>query len=236
MVPDVARVAAIDDALTARSVEGRLIRALAFGRAFEPSLAAPGTVLVHGGIHGDEPGAAAAVEELAARLARRPPIGRIVVVPAANPDGLAAGTKDNARGVDLNRNFPSRSYLPNVPGAFRSGYDPGASPLCEPESAFLARLVERERPACLVAVHQPFACVNYDGPARALAERISAACGWPVREDLGYPTPGSFGACYGVDRGLPVITLELPRVLSAADADAALAALACACGLAPFSP
>jgi hypothetical protein len=29
---------------------------------------------------------------------------------------------------------------------------------------------------------------------------------------MGYPTPGSFGSKYGVDRGLEVVTLEIPLI------------------------
>jgi hypothetical protein len=58
---------------------------------------------------------------------------------------------------------------------------------------------------------------------------MSAVCGWPVRESVGYPTPGSFGSCYGVDRETPVITLELPRPATESDLEAAIAALLVAC-------
>src|ERR671929_190416 len=58
--------------------------------------------------------------------------------------------------------------------------------------------------------HAPFACINYDGPAAAWAQAVAAACGWPARADIGYPTPGSLGSWLGLDRRLPVITLELP--------------------------
>jgi hypothetical protein len=57
---------------------------------------------------------------------------------------------------------------------------------------------------------------------------MSRAAGLPARESVGYPTPGSFGALYGVDRGLPVITLELSRPVSDEERAGALAALACA--------
>jgi murein peptide amidase A len=207
-----------------RSLLGRPIEALSAGDG-------PTRLLVHGGIHGDEPGAVLAVERFATLLAA---LGvRVVVVPAVNPDGLAAGVKDNARGVDLNRNFPSRSWRPGQlfgPGAVTGArYLPGPAALSEPESAALAALIDVERPHRLVAVHQPLRCVNYDGPARALAERMAAACGWPVVADLGYPTPGSFGARYGTDDQREVITLELPRPASEADLAAALRALRAAC-------
>ena len=206
-----------------RSVNGRLIEAIAFGQG-------PAALFVHGGIHGDEPDAVAAVERFITALTDGGP--RVVVVAAVNPDGLAAGTRDNARGVDLNRNFPSRSWqsapLPGGPPD-ESQHNPGPAPLSEPESAAIAALIAIEKPPRLIAVHQPFRCVNYDGPARALAERMANACGWPVVAELGYPTPGSFGACYGSDGGREVITLELPRPATADDLNAAVKALLVAC-------
>jgi protein MpaA len=150
------------------------------------------------------------------------------VVPAANPDGLRALRKNSARDVDLNRNFPARSFrTPHQPG-----YDPGPAPLSEPETQALAALVGGQGIRAAVAVHAPFACVNFDGPAAGWAEAVALACGWPVRGDIGYPTPGSFGSWLGIDRGLPVLTLELPpgpldafRGAAAAALDAALAAV-----------
>ena len=202
------------------SVEGRPLVAYSLGPVAERPLA-----LVFGGIHGDELDTPRAVAALASMLREAPVGAHVLLVEAANPDGLARGTKDNARGVDLNRNFPSANWS----AAHPPGYAPGIAPLSEPESAWLARLIQRFEPRRLVAVHQPFRCVNFDGPAGDLAERMAHACGWPAVEDIGYPTPGSFGSCYGVDRGLPVITLELPRPLDEADLGRAVAALRVAC-------
>ena len=50
----------------------------------------------------------------------------IAVIPMINPDGVEAGTRNNSNGVDLNRNF---SY------AWTDGYDHGAYPFSESESA-----------------------------------------------------------------------------------------------------
>src|SRR5439155_25085717 len=107
-------------------------------------------------------------------------------------------------------------------------YHPGERPLSEPESAALASVVERVRPRVLVAVHQPLRLVNWDGPAEPLARAMSEAAGYPAVASVGYPTPGSFGACYGIDRALPVITLELPRAAQADDFAGCLRALECA--------
>jgi protein MpaA len=184
------------------SSEGRAIRARRFG----PPGRAP--LLVVAGVHGDEPASVDAALELGDRLARGQvalPAG-LWLVPALNPDGLGRGQKNSASDVDLNRNFPAVNFSTQ----HRPGYFPGTHPLSEPETAALADLIGREGTAGVVAVHAPFACVNYDGPAAAWAGRVAAACGWPARADIGYPTPGSLGSWLGVDRGLPVLTLELP--------------------------
>ena len=198
------------------SHEGRPLLAYAFGQG-------PTWALVHGGIHGDEPGAVAAAERFCRRLGTEGP--RIIIVPAVNPDGLAANQKDNARGVDLNRNFPASSWCADHP----TGYYPGSAPLSEPESRALATLIENEKPAHLIALHQPFRCINFDGPAQKLAQAMAEATGWPVVANLGYPTPGSFGSYYGIDHNLPVITLELPRPAGEEDFAATLRALALIC-------
>jgi murein peptide amidase A len=200
-----------------RSALGAPIEAVSFG-------AGPCALLVFGAIHGDEPESAELCRRFAARLAAHPPAARVVVVPVANPDGFAARTKNNARDVDLNRNFAARNWSRD----HALNYCPGDAPLSEPEARALASLVDALAPRAIVAVHQPFRCVNWDGPADALAARMAAASGWPARASIGYPTPGSFGSAYGVDRALPVITLELPRPVDEADFAAGLAAVECA--------
>jgi len=128
----------------------------------------------------------------------------VVVAPATNPDGLAAGRRTNARGVDLNRNFDTRNRQ-----AIRRH---GPKPLSEPEARFIAELIDRYRPARIVTIHQPLACVDFDGPARELAAAMSRACGLPVRK-LG-ARPGSLGSYAGVDKQIPIVTLELPKSAS----------------------
>jgi protein MpaA len=97
--------------------------------------------------------------------------------------------------------------------------------LSEPETALLAHIVEQQGITAVVAVHAPFACVNFDGPAHAWAAAVARACGWPARDSIGYPTPGSLGSWLGVDRQLPVLTLELPAGPLSSFRDAAATAL-----------
>jgi len=212
-----------------RSTLGRPIFAGRFGGGGAP-------LLMMGGIHGDEPATVDLLVELCGRLRGKqggtgapidpPPLW---LLPAANPDGLARNRKNSERDVDLNRNFPARSFN----SAHAPGYFPGPSPLSEPETQAIAALIAREPIRGAVAVHAPFACVNYDGPAASWAEAVAAACGWPARGEIGYPTPGSFGSWLGIDHGLPILTLELPpgplaefRDQATAAIDASLASLA----------
>jgi len=202
----------------AKTSSGRAIRHVVLpvdrGSLGEPTAT---TILIVGGVHGDEPAsgvavarfhdvvAARAVARQASRDLREATL-TLVFVPVLNPDGFAAHTKDNARGVDLNRNFPTR----NFGEAPKPGYFPGAAPASEAETRALLELLAGLPPlAAIVAVHQPFACVNYDGPADALAEFVGRAASLPVRADLGYPTPGSMGTYFGVEGEIPTLTLEL---------------------------
>ncbi|HEY0707245.1 MAG TPA: DUF2817 domain-containing protein [Polyangia bacterium] len=223
------QTAALGLAEVGRSSAGRPIH----GGPIPESRAASGRpLLIMAGIHGDEPASVAAVLDLWARRAEVPASrGPVWLVPALNPDGIAAGTKNSARDVDLNRNFPARNFTT----AHRHGYDPGPSPASEPETAAFVTLIEQLDPVGVVAVHAPFACINYDGPAAGWAESVAAACGWPARADLGYPTPGSLGSWLGVDRALPVLTIELPKGALAGFREPAFQSLAAAIRFAPDS-
>lgn len=84
------------------SVEGRPIEVI----HVDPASVLPGSVpvLVVGVIHGDENDGLPILDDLASGPA---PSGvDLWLMPAMNPDGLAADARHNARGVDLNRNFP----------------------------------------------------------------------------------------------------------------------------------
>ncbi len=170
-------------------------------------------VLLHAGIHGEEAETTVALSRALRLLSRPSP--HCAVVLAANPDGLIRGTRGNARGVDLNRNFPTGDWRADAV-KHRSTLDsrreielsPGSGPASEPETRALITLVEELEPEVVVALHAPLACIDDDrlGP---LARWLSGRTGLPLVSDVGYPTPGSFGT-WGGENGIGVVTYELP--------------------------
>lgn len=191
------------------SVEGRPIESVRFG-------AGPAPVLLLATIHGDEAAGTPLMQELARRLALAPELvgdGAVRIVPVVNPDGVARATRHNARGVDLNRNFPAANFRP---GARR-----GAEPLSEPESRTLAELIERERPSRVLSFHQAANLLDWDGPGDELTRALGAVSPLPV-ERMG-SRPGSLGSWVGLDLGIPIVTVELPASASALDGAASWA-------------
>jgi N-acetylmuramoyl-L-alanine amidase len=158
-------------------------RALSVERVGDP--AAPTAVLVIGSIHGNETAGHAVVARLHAAA---PPAGvRLLLVRTANPDGVAAGTRQNARGVDLNRNFP-RNW--RAGGSPFGTYFPGRRPASEPETRALQRLVRAERPALTISYHQALALVDVPGAGDpALARAYARRVGLPARRLA--PLPGT---------------------------------------------
>lgn len=189
-----------------RSVNGTPIQMFVFGNAGRPAL-------VFGGIHGDEGNSSIMAQRLIEYLRANPQFTAtrsVAVIPRANPDGLAADTRNNVRGVDLNRNFPASDWR-------RQGKTHGTAPLSEPEAAAVARAVNQLQPKLIISMHsiarQP-KCNNYDGPGAQIAQLMGRLNGYRVVDSIGYPTPGSFGGWAGKKLGIATITLEIPKSMS----------------------
>lgn len=171
----------------------------------------PCRLLIHAGIHGEE-GETTIALSMALRLLAEPSPSCAVVL-AANPDGLVRGTRGNAWGVDLNRNFPTKDWGPEqvmhrytLDSPRDVALSPGSSPGSEPETKALMALIEELRPEAVVALHAPLACIDdaHQGP---LGQWLAEQTGLPLVSDVGYPTPGSFGP-WGRGQGFEVITYE----------------------------
>ena len=189
-----------------RSVENRLIMYFVLGQG-------PDTTFILSTIHGDEPTGTPLVQRLAEYLQQHPEllIGHtVVLLPVANPDGVAHKSRFNANGVDLNRNFAADNRLNNK--------ESGPVALSEPETRAINRIIQQYNPDRIVSVHQPLACIDYDGPGVNLAIQMALYCDLPIKK-LGAKS-GSLGSYAGVNLGIPIITFEMFETDSKLDPEA----------------
>ena len=191
--------------LIGASAEGRPIQAATFGDG-------PRRVYLIAGIHGDERPGIENAERLRRLLRDDTELSGVVVrlVRDANPDGTERRSRPNARGIDLNRNWPARNFQPNG--------SRGRAPLSELETAAVHSDLVAFGAELVIVFHAaragPF--VNYDGPAAEQAELFASRAArsdsdWHVQADVGYPTPGSLGSLVGRDWGRPILTIEFRR-------------------------
>lgn len=159
------------------SVEGRPIVAFRLGNPKRGP-----HFLVVGCIHGDECAGVAIARDLSSDTP--PQAFDIWIVPNLNPDGSAAHTRQNARGVDLNRNF---RYRWRPAGRPWDRHYPGPRPLSEPEARIAVSLIRRVRPAISVWFHQPLGLVDRSGGRPALERRYADLVGLPLRRLPRYP-------------------------------------------------
>lgn len=170
-------------------------------------------ILLMAGIHGDEPDTTVLLSE----ALRSTPVDALhnAVILCANPDGLTRGTRANAHDVDLNRNFPTNNWTSN-PVYYRNhinepqdiALNTGKTPGSEPETHALLKIIDKIKPQKVIAFHSALDCIE-DPNNSKLGQWLSKNSGLPLIEDVGYPTPGSFGS-WADENSLPFITFEFP--------------------------
>jgi protein MpaA len=186
--------------LLGHSVRGRAIRAVELG---DPT--AKTKLVVVGVIHGNETAGRAVARML---LATTPPPGvDLWIVPELNPDGIAARTRQNARGVDLNRNFP---WHWRRTGRRGHAQYPGPRVLSEPESRIARSLIVRVRPRITIWFHQPLRLVDESGGRVEVERRFARLIGLPLRRLPRYH--GSAASWQNTHLpGSTAFVVELPR-------------------------
>lgn len=163
--------------LIGHSVEGRPIWAYRRGN---PD--AERVVVVVGQMHGDEPAGVVTARSIRDRM----PISeraQVWVVPTMNPDGLAADSRYNARGVDLNRNWPTN---------WEPGGTAGSGPVSEPETRAMLRFLKRVEPTFVASMHQPFKVIGRSDKNMRYVRRLSDQLDLPISRI-------SVGDCEGAD-------------------------------------
>lgn len=169
-------------------------------------------ILFVGGVHGDEPEGVRLAQEFLKWLQKTEDsspheiLHSWLLIPCINVDGYLRNQRTNESGVDLNRNFPSLDWSPDSKGP---RYFPGNRAGSEPETQAMVQLIETEKPCLIVHFHSWEPCVVYTGsPGKEASTILAGKTGYPVREDIGYPTPGSLGQYGWLDHKIPVICVE----------------------------
>jgi len=182
--PAADRPAVIAKRVLGKSVRGRPIVAWHLGEPDAPDVQ---TVVLISTMHGNEP----ATRRILETLRDGAPIHELDlwVVPAYNPDGLARGTRKNAHGVDLNRNYPYE--WADLDG----NYESGPRPASEPETKAMMRFLSDVRPDRVLSFHQPLVGVDTDTKIPSFARRVARKLNLP-RKSL---TCG--GVCHGTMTG-----------------------------------
>ena len=175
------RPAVIGRSVIGHSVHGRPMVAWHLGEQRGPK------VLLIATMHGDE---GAPRQILTALRDGRPIRGiNLWVLPVYNPDGLAARSRKNAHGVDLNRNFPY--HWADLDGSYESGTRAGS----EPETRAMMRFLTKIRPDRILSFHQPLYGVDTDTKSQRFSRRVADKLNLPRKSF----TCG--GVCHGTMTG-----------------------------------
>lgn len=174
-------------------------------------------MVVIGQMHGDEPAGRLVVD-----LLRQAPLGdgtTMWLVPTMNPDGHRRHRRENARGVDLNRNFPVN---------WRRSAASGTTAASEPETQAVVRWLTNVRPDAVLVLHQPFDVVDTTHRRARPAGRVLARwMGVPARiVDCDGPCRGTLTEWVDRTLGAVALTVELDARPSARDIERAAASIA----------
>lgn len=209
-----ALAAAACGAAIGRSVEGREIAVYKIGEG-------PRDVVLIGGLHtGPEDNGRVILEQLATYMNAHaeyiPASVTLHIIPSGNPDGTALGLHTNARGVDLNRNWPADNWAADACHPYSgciAGLG-GPAPLSEPEAQALYSYIENVRPVITAVWHAeaPLVEANEVAGADVLARAFADGAGYPyVEEWTAYPITGQLIDALEQRLGLRAFDIELMR-------------------------
>jgi protein MpaA len=196
----------------------------------EKKTSAKNTTMILCGVHGDEITPVKFCYDIMEDLRNNPELVKdhvVVIAPLVSPDSFfkKRPTRTNARGVDVNRNFPTKDWGKSAKKLWKARYRsderryPGKYALSEQETIFQVNLINRYNPKKIISVHAPLTLLDYDGPAfshvhgkaakQLLIQMSQKANKYKVSN---YPFfTGSLGNWAGNERNIPTYTLELPN-------------------------
>jgi predicted deacylase len=196
------------------SVNGRSITAYSFGSGSKK-------VVYTGAIHGDEVSTRSLmlrwVDALEASPRSIPTDKTVIIIPAINPDGYAAGTRTNSHNVDLNRNFNTGDWQSDITTTSNQPFPGGggSAPLSEPESIALANYIAAIHPTLVISYHSIGSLViaNQAGNSLLLSQRYAALSGYGnatgSSTTFEYTVSGTADDYYAEKLGVASILVEL---------------------------
>jgi len=150
-----------------KSVQGRDITAYRMG---DPT---GRPVLLIGVIHGNEAKGFGITQLI--RTMPTPPGIDLWIIDSINPDGQAANTRQNANGVDLNRNVSwNWNYIPK---SADNGQYSGEAPADQPETQALESFVTEIQPKVTIFWHQDANRVSPGGARRIIPNTFASIVG-----------------------------------------------------------
>jgi protein MpaA len=188
------------------------------------------TTMIFCGVHGDEITPIKFCFDILKDLKNHPEIIKdnlVIIAPLVTPDSFLRKypTRYNGRGIDVNRNFPTKDWRKSAKKLWKSRYGkdkrryPGENPLSEQDTIFQVNLIKRYNPNKIISVHAPLTLIDYDGPtsphkhgdlAHELLIQMSDKAGKYKINNYPFFT-GSLGNWAGNERNIPTYTLELPN-------------------------
>jgi hypothetical protein len=170
----------------------------------------PKRILAKALIHGDETLSGVVARAWMERLEKIEPRNSWRIIPVANPDGVKVKTRTNSRGVDINRNFPTKDWQVEAVGYWKNKMksdprrNPGSEAASEPETKCLISHFDDFKPDFIISVHTPLGVLDMDGPKIAAPPSFKPLP-WTSLGNF----PGSLGRYMWADRKIPVLTIEL---------------------------
>lgn len=197
------------------SEKGRAINAYVYGNGST-------TYLYTGGIHGSEQSSVTIMRswmnELEANPKKIPANARVIVIPSVNPDGVATGSRNNSKGVNLNRNFATANWASDtiVSGGRTEQGAGGASAGSEAETRVLAAYTARVVPRLIITYHSLGSLVNSNdagvsisaGRQYASLARYRFIPNSATTATFGFEMTGTYED-WALERGMAAILIEL---------------------------
>ena len=198
-----------------------------FGDEKDP-IAKANTTIIMCGVHGDEITPVKFCWDLMNEMKNHQfKDKQVIIAPLVSPDSFfkERPTRTNGRGVDVNRNFPTKDWKDQALSKWKHNLKgdkrkyPGPHAASEQETYFQMNLIKRYNPNKVISVHSPLTILDYDGPGlkakkgqsalQLLEEMSRRSSGYKISN---YPVfPGSLGNWSGKERHIPTYTLELPN-------------------------